>query len=343
MNRFTIYYIAVLSMVNSICFTQENTVPDVVTKVATCATNWLNLETGTRAIGMGGAYTAVCNGISGVPYNPASIAFINNQEAFFSQTQYIADISYSVLGYGRNMSGTDFIGLHIFALDSGPMDLTTEDEPDGTGEQFKVTGICLRGTYARRLTDRLRIGVTAKYIREDIYTANMQTVAIDIGSNFNTGIYGFVLGMSVTNLGPEVKYGGEGLEIELSEEWVENGDLSKITEYFPIPMTFRLGLMNELIGPDSEFMRNKNHKLIIAMDGINSRDYTLLAAVGMEYAWKDIAYIRLGNRMGHDIAKWSLGGGFNIATGSFKAGLDYAYVNYSVLNFTHQFGLNFEF
>ena len=214
-------YIIFFGLLNTVCFSTGSAVPDVVTKVATCATNWLKLETGTRAIGMGGAYTAVGNGISGVPYNPASIAFIDNQEAFLSQTQYVADITYSVLGFGRNMSGTDFIGLHIFALDSGPMDLTTEDEPDGTGEQFKVTGICIRGTYARRLTDRLRIGVTGKYIREDIYTANMQTVALDIGSNFNTGIYGFILGMSVTNLGPEAKYGGEGLEIE---QEIEKGD-----------------------------------------------------------------------------------------------------------------------
>ena len=343
MNRLATYYIIVLGVLNTLCFSTENTVPDVVTKVATCATNWLKLETGTRAIGMGGAYTAVGDGISGVPYNPASIAFIDNQEAFLSQTQYVADITYSVLGFARNMSGTDFVGLHIFALDSGPMDLTTEDEPDGTGEQFKVTGICIRGTYARRLTDRLRIGITGKYIREDIYTANMQTVALDIGSNFNTGIYGFILGMSVTNLGPEAKYGGEGLEIELSDEWVQNGDLSKITDYFPLPMTFRLGLMNEIVGPDSEFIKNKNHKLIIAMDGINSRDYTLTGALGVEYAWRDIAYVRFGNRLGHDTAKWSVGGGFNIDANSFNVGLDYAYVNYSILNFTHQFGLNFEF
>ena len=134
MNRLATYYIIVLGVLNTLCFSTENTVPDVVTKVATCATNWLKLETGTRAIGMGGAYTAVGDGISGVPYNPASIAFIDNQEAFLSQTQYVADITYSVLGFARNMSGTDFVGLHIFALDSGPMDLTTEDEPDGTGE-----------------------------------------------------------------------------------------------------------------------------------------------------------------------------------------------------------------
>jgi hypothetical protein len=188
------------------------------------------------------------------------------------------------------------------------------------------------------VTDRLRIGVTAKYIREDIFTSYMQTFAFDIGSNFNTGIYGFILGMSVTNLGPEVKFGGEGLEVDIDDD-----TFSKITEEFPLPMTFRLGLMNELMGPDSEFIKSNNHRLLLAMDGINSRDYTVQGVMGLEYGWKDIAYIRFGNRFGHDTAKWSIGGGFDINTDDFSVGLDYAYVNYSILDFTHQFGLSFEF
>jgi hypothetical protein len=336
-------HIILFSLIVNVVFSAEESSPDVVTKVATCAANWLKLETGTRAIAMGGAYTAAGNDLGGIPYNPASLAFIDNQAAFLSQTKYVADITYNVIGYGMNMSGTDFFGIHIFSLDSGLMDVTTEDVPDGTGEQFKVTGMCLRATYARRLTDRLRVGFTGKYIREDIYTTYMQTFAFDIGSNFNTGIYGFVLGMSVTNLGPEVQFGGEGLEIELSEAWMQNGNLTKITEKFPLPMTFRLGLSNEVVGPNSEFAKNKNHKVIISMDGINAKDYVLYAAVGLEYSWKDIAYVRAGNRLGHDTAKWSLGGGFNIDGKAFSVGLDYAYVNYSILNYTHQFGLNFEF
>ena len=330
-------------LVTGFVFTSEDSSPDVVTKVATCAANWLKLETGTRPIAMGGAYTAAGNDISGIPYNPASLAFIENQAVFLSQTKYVADITYNVIGYGRNISGTDFFGVHIFSLDSGNMDVTTEDVPDGTGEQFKVTGICLRATYARRLTDRLRVGFTGKYIREDIYTTYMQSFAFDIGSNFDTGIYGFVLGMSVTNLGPEVKFGGEGLEIELTEEWSQNGNLTKVTESFPLPMTFRLGFMNEIIGKNSEFVKSRNHSLIMSIDGINARDYVLYGALGIEYSWKDIAYVRFGNRLGHDTAKWSVGGGFHIRGKKFDAGLDYAYVNYSILTYTHQFGLNFEF
>ena len=338
MKKIKIYYIVLFSVITSLCYTQEDASQDIVTKVATCAANWLKLDTGTRAIGMSGAYTATANDLAGIPYNPASIAFIKNQEAFMSQTQYVADISYSVMGYGRNMTGEDFLGLHIFALDSGPMAVTTEDEPDGTGQDFKVTGVCIRGTYARRVTDRLRIGVTGKYIREDIYTSYMQTFAFDIGSNFNTGIYGVTLGMSVTNLGPEVKFGGEGLEVE-----VDDDTFSKITEEFPLPMTFRLGVTKELFGPDNEFLPVENHRLLFALDGINSRDYTVQSVMGLEYGWKDMAYVRFGNKFGHDTAKWSMGGGFNINADDFSIGLDYAYVNYSVLDFTHQFGLSFEF
>ena len=77
------------------------------------------------------------------------------------------------------------------------MEVTTEDEPDGTGQDFKVTGVCIRGTYARRVTDRLRIGVTGKYIREDILTSYMQSFALDMVLIL-TQYYGFVLGMSVT-------------------------------------------------------------------------------------------------------------------------------------------------
>ena len=97
---------------------------DEVTKVGTAAANWLKLETGTRAIGMGGAFTSIGGGVVGIPYNPASVAFIKNQEGFLSKTSYVADISYHVLGYGRNLSGIDYIAFHGFFLDSGSLDVT---------------------------------------------------------------------------------------------------------------------------------------------------------------------------------------------------------------------------
>ena len=100
------------------------------------------------------------------------------------------------------------------------------------------------------------------------------------------------------------------------------------------PKSLLLGLMNQIIGPTSDIIENNNHTLLLAMDGINSRDYTVQGVMGLEYGYKDIAYVRFGNRFGHDTAKWSIGGGFDINTDDFSVGLDYAYVNYSILDFT---------
>ena len=338
MKQIKTYYIIGLILC-SVSFSQDNV--DIVTKVATSAANWLKLETGTRAIGMSGAYTAAGNDVSGIPYNPASVSFIKGQEGFLSTTQYVAGITYNVLGYATNMSGVDYAGIHLFFLDSGSMDVTNEFYPDGTGETFSMTGLCVRGTYARRVTNRLRIGFTGKYIRESIYTTFMESFALDIGSHFDTGLWGFKLGMSISNLGPEVQFEGDGLQFEWDS--TPSNVCNKITESFRLPLTFRLGFSNEIMGPGSKFIDSKNHKLVLAFDAINPIDYTLYYTMGMEYALRDMFFIRAGTHLDHDTADLSLGAGIEFNIRDYIFGMDYAFVSYGILDYTHQFGLNFEF
>ena len=307
-----------------------------VDNVATRIGNWLKLEAGTRSIAMGGASTASGRGISAVTYNPSSIAFVDNQETFFSQTSFVADISFNILGYARNMSGVDYVGLHIFTLDSGEMLETTELFPEGTGRKFTYNAFCVRGTYARRVTDRLRIGVAGKFIREEALNSSlyMQTFALDIGSNFDTGLFeddqgnGIILGMAVSNLGPEAKYQGPGLDTEDGQAFT--------TDFFSLPMQFRLGVMKTMaVG--------ENHNFITSIDMITPIDYSLYGAIGMEYTWKDLVYARVGSKFGHDSSKLSIGGGFKLQANGFNVGLDYAFVDFGLLGSNHQFGINFTF
>ena len=67
---------------------QYRDIPDVVTKVATTAGNWLKLETGARGVGMAGAMVAAGTGVSAITYNPASIGFIKGSELYYSKTNY---------------------------------------------------------------------------------------------------------------------------------------------------------------------------------------------------------------------------------------------------------------
>ena len=194
----------------NILFTQDPPdPPDAVTKVGTSAANWLKIESGVRGMAMGGAQAASGRGLSGAYYNPASIAFIEKSEAYYSKSNYLAGITHNTLGYGTKLTPTDYFALHLFYLDSGDMEVTTTSSPDGIDEYFNVLDLSLRLMYGKHLTDRLRIGGGIKYIREEIYTTSMQSFVFDMGSNFNTGVYGIKLGMSVSNFGPDVQFHGE--------------------------------------------------------------------------------------------------------------------------------------
>ena len=206
-----------------------------------------------------------------------------------------------------------------------------DNSPDGTGEYFNVLDISLRLIYGKQLTDSFRIGGAIKYIREQIYTMHMQSFVFDLGSNFNTGIYGIILGMSISNFGPDVRFSGDGLNVPVPDSTDISGMLSKITKKFSVPLIFRLGVQKDIMGNES--------RLTVSADAINPIDYTMHGAVGVEYAWRDMAFFRGGTHMFHDTAGLSLGGGVRWKI----IAVDYAYVNYGILEETHQFGISLEF
>ena len=324
-----ILFAAIIFIGIAVCQTPD--APLSVTKVATSAANWLKIESGTRGISMGGSQVASGRGLSGAYYNPASIAFIEGSEAYFSKSAYLAGITHNTLGYGTRLTPTDYFGLHLFYLDSGKMEVTTVPYPDGTGEYFSVLDISLRLIYGKQLTDRLRVGGAIKYIREQIHTMHMQSFVFDLGSNFNTGIYGIILGMSISNFGPDVRFSGDGLNVAVEDSIDISGMLSKITKKFSVPLIFRLGVQKDI-------MRNES-RLTVSADAINPIDYTMYGGVGVEYAWRDMAFFRGGTHMFHDTAGLSLGGGVRWKI----IAVDYAYVNYGILEETHQFGISLEF
>ena len=104
----------------------------------------------------------------------------------------------------------------MFFFDSGWMDETREgpdeNEPGELG-QYKTYFLSAQAAFAKSITDYLKVGATAKYIREDIEYSTAQTIAFDIGVNYDLGFLGFVLGASLNNIGPgTIKHGQHYLE-----------------------------------------------------------------------------------------------------------------------------------
>ena len=85
------------------------------------------------------------------------------------------------------------------------------------------------------------------------------------------------------------------------------------------------------------------HRLTLAMDGINAIDYTVYGSLGMEYGYRELGFVRAGMRLGHDTAGMSVGGGLRISLGLGTFLVDYAFVDYGILEVTHQFSMSVEF
>ncbi len=334
--------IVILTIGNTIQ-AQFQDIPEIVTKVGTATGNWLKLNVDVRGIGMGGTIVAAGKGVAIIPSNPAGIAFLEKSQAYYSKVNYLAGISYNVIAYGRRLGHSNFVGVHLFQMDSGPIKETTLEQSDGTGETFHVTSIALRFAYARRLTERLKVGLNLNYIHDQIHLAYMETFAFDIGSNFDTGIYGFVLGMSVTNFGPEVEYHGKGLNQDVNDDLDASGKLRKVTSSFPLPLAFKLGVANNLIGPNSTFIKSGTQRLTLSIDGVNPLDYLVSGGIGLEYGWNEMFFVRMGNYLGHDTGQFTAGAGMKYRAGMFIVAVDYAFANYGILEATHQIGIGMEF
>jgi hypothetical protein len=203
-----------------------------------------------RGLAMSGAYTAGITGIDAVFYNPAGLSYSNNNaEAMFSYMNYIADINFSVAAVAVHFDDFGSIGFNVRTLDFGDIPVTTVNNPEGTGSVFSPTYVILGVSYANALTDRIRVGVTANLITEEIQRTTASGVSFDAGVQYHGvgGIDGLQLGVALLNLGASLSFDGADLDARVNE--VDGKRTAQFyslnTSEFELPSILELGLAYE--------------------------------------------------------------------------------------------------
>jgi len=181
-------------------------------RAGTSSGSFLKIGVGARATALGEAFVAVANDPSAIYWNPAGLASMQRQEFQVSHVEWPADIRYEFLAYvipSQHFGGS--FALQLGAL-STEIDETTEYEPFGTGRSFFYSDVLAGVAYARRWTDKLLVGVGAKYVREDLGSQVggpvSNSVLFDVGSIYYLGYGSVRIATSLTNFGPEMKPGG---------------------------------------------------------------------------------------------------------------------------------------
>lgn len=178
-----------------------STTGETFVKVGAAGSQFLKIPIGARGNGLAGAYSSLCNDLTSIYWNPAGLADVKNIAADFSYTQWFAGFKHSfgafALPIGRNFTSA----ISLVSLNSGNIEITTLEKPNGTGLSYQVNDVAIAFTFAGYLTDQFSFGLTAKYVSNAISNLSSRGIAFDVGTMYETGIRGIRLGFSIHNLG----------------------------------------------------------------------------------------------------------------------------------------------
>lgn len=270
---------------------------------------FLKLPVNARATAMGNAQVALAEGAGSIAFNPSGILSVSQLSFGGTYHAWWADITHSFLGVAVNLQELGTVGIGATFLTTDDMVVTTPGFPEGTGELFKATEFAYTFAYARQISEMFGLGLSVKYITSNMYntTINDNTIAFDIGTIYDIPILRTRLGISVTNLGRDLKY---------------------LNEQYSIPTALRFGARVNLY--DQE-----NHRVFGAVQIGRPNDADEQYNVGLEYAYEDLVFLRGGYRFNYDVERWSGGLGVSLGMLGIQGKLDYAYTDYKYLPGTH--------
>lgn len=288
-------------------------------KVGAAGAQFLKIGVGAKAMGMAGAYSSLANDLTAVYWNPAGVADINGISAAFSYTSWFAGFNQMFAGFNLPL-GNFTVAAHLVRFGSSDIEITTFDEPNGTGTHYNVSDIVGGLTFSGYLTDRFSFGISAKFINLMFSDVSSSGMAFDIGTMYETGVQGIKLGFAIMNLGTEQSYTGNSLNStkKLNDAYYQAPiDVSYLAYPFEIPLTFRAGISSELVNTDE-------HVLVGALDFITTSDVSEQFAIGAEYTWSNLLTLRAGYLLGQDQFGLAGGLGFNYISGGFESSIDYS-------------------
>lgn len=318
----------------------------------TSSADQLLVPVGARGISLGNAYIAGITGIQAVYYNPAGLAGSQaSADVMFSHMSTFDNDGVSAFGVSGQFPGFGHVGFTVKAFSFGKIVMTDERHPDGTGGTFSPTFVTLGLTYARALTDRIRAGITAYLVSEELNRVNATTAAFDIGVQYSGlgGVNGLELGVALRHLGPNMRYDGPGLYRNVNEIGSDReGHLLKIEAAgAPIPTSLELGLAYR-------YRIDEVHSVSVIGAFENNNYLDDQYKVAAEYSFRDFVFIRGSWSLSGEQSKDGFGDNAYLYGPAFGVGLrqdlgsmnllfDYAYRTNAVLTGNHVFTMGVMF
>ena len=308
-----------------------------LSKSGSVGAQFLKIPVGSRYQGLGEASTAMVNDAYSLYWNPAGLAQIEGSHITFTNVNWVTDIALNYVAFGTRVADVGTVGFSATLLTMGNMEVTTVEQPEGTGEMFSASSMALSVGFARQLTPRLAFGAAVKYIHEEIYNEKAGGVAFDFGTQLETGFRSLRIGMNIANMGPEMKFSGPDLlqPLDIGTGSTPHGSVT--VDPYELPLTFRFGAAYDLVD-------NIQNRWTVVAEAKQPNDNDQQASVGSEYCFHESYSLRGGYKFNTDEQGLSLGGGVNSRVGKETVLMvDYAWADFGRLESVHRFSIGFSF
>jgi len=331
-------------------FSAMNLLASGQNRAGTAAAPELRIPVGARYLAMGGAQISSVNGLESIYWNPSGLPYTDSDaNAIFSYRSYIADMNVDYVALSGRMEGLGTIGLSFRSLNIGSIDVTTLGQPDGTGATMTPTFFVIGLTYAKRLTDRISVGVTFNIISENFDRASATGSSFDIGVQYRElfDVTGLSLGVVVKNLGGSMTYGGNALVKTADDPDAQRGPT--FYNFDPssadLPSEFSLGLSY------THHMSETNDLTVAFAFQNNNFSYDNYK-IGGEYSYDNIFFLRAGYIYSPQstadapniFENYTLGAGLNLKNlTDMNLSIDFSYVPVKYFSNNNVFSIRYGF
>jgi hypothetical protein len=306
---------------------------------------------GAEAVALGGSAVAMGNGLENLYYNPAALASIDHSEALVSYSTYLADcnVNYGAVSVPLGSQGVLAVSLKV--LNIGDITVTTEENPEGTGQiltpNFSVLGV----SYGRRMTDRVLLGATGMFVNERVADLTAQGIAVDLGVQYDTGWRGLRFGFAMKNIGPNMQFDGSNLEQRLvlpgDDPTAQPHVVQLESASFEIPSYLQIG-----VAYDIAVAQKTSATLYGTFQGNNfstdeyrlGAEYRIGEHLALRGGYQGQVPLKESARQGDYLYNFSYGAGFNFRLGGRPVNLDWAGTHVGeFFQDNQQFSLRLEF
>ncbi len=178
----------------------------------------LNVNPWARSAGWGSAGLSSINGLESMYTNVAGLAFTEGTEISFSRSNWLGqatDIGLNAFGLAKKIGETGAFGLSLVSFNYGEIPITTTELPEGGLGNYSPSALNISLAYSKQFSTSISGGLSLKMISQSMTNVKTQGVALDAGIRYVTGERDHIkFGISLRNVGPTMKYQGDGLALE---------------------------------------------------------------------------------------------------------------------------------